>query len=434
MEPFGASEITDHPDEVDLGESGWLRVIEVIHAVPDRFQNGGKRRDADASADQQHSLIIEEIFTGAPERPIDHDAGKDTVEWRGCRGADDFAACRFACLALFSLICKFASDSLGEGGSKVANDADMHGEVILFRSTRECERVPLEIGHFRAREEDILTGFSSRLLFLDVEFHNVGRVLYDFGDVGPVPRAYFAQDALSNPDNSANEPVTPKHANVVERAVRGPVGLDHAPHAMELPADEKDDEQMVAVPEFLKVGTATLFHGKEYDQEKTSGHDPACDAWSRGEVGQSECADLSRGSRLHHSQSGKIDHMGHDVDHTECSDGPSRRLVEINVFLEGDDVVKGGLAKERDEIAANREEDENDINVEYQRSGTGDSIGHTKHLTSTDSIVLELVVEEPEDDHQDVQEDPDGQKYMFTALVDHSVVPLISPSQRLARR
>jgi hypothetical protein len=226
---------------------------------------------------------------------------------------------------------------------------------------------------------------------------------------------------------------------------------------MELPADEKDDEQMVAVPEFLKVGTATLFHGEEYDQEKTSGHDPACDAWSRGEVGQSECADLSRGSRLRHSQSGKIDHMGHDMDHTECSDGPSRRLVEINVFLEGDDVVKGGLAKERDEIAANREEDENDINVEYQRSGTGDSciqrsdmfhsssacnrarkvaltIGHTKHLTSTDSIVLELVVEEPEDDHQDVQEDPDGQKYMFTALVDHSVVPLISPSQRLARR
>lgn len=35
VEPFCSAKVTDDPDEVDLGETGGLRVVEVIHPVPD---------------------------------------------------------------------------------------------------------------------------------------------------------------------------------------------------------------------------------------------------------------------------------------------------------------------------------------------------------------------------------------------------------------
>jgi hypothetical protein len=41
----------------------------------------------------------------------------------------------------------------------------------------------------------------------------------------------------------------PKDTDSVKVAVRGTVGLDHAEHAVELPVDEKDNEQVVRVPD-----------------------------------------------------------------------------------------------------------------------------------------------------------------------------------------
>lgn len=67
--------------------------------------------------------------------------------------------------------------------------------------------MPLEVGYLRAREEDVLSSTSSRLLFLDLEFHDIGRMLDNFGDVGDVTRADFTQDTLKDPDDTANKPV-----------------------------------------------------------------------------------------------------------------------------------------------------------------------------------------------------------------------------------
>lgn len=35
VEPFCSAEVTNDPDKVDLGETGGLRVVEVVHPVPD---------------------------------------------------------------------------------------------------------------------------------------------------------------------------------------------------------------------------------------------------------------------------------------------------------------------------------------------------------------------------------------------------------------
>ena len=39
VEPFRTTKVTDDPGKVDLGEARGLRIVHVIHAVPDRFQD-----------------------------------------------------------------------------------------------------------------------------------------------------------------------------------------------------------------------------------------------------------------------------------------------------------------------------------------------------------------------------------------------------------
>ena len=67
--------------------------------------------------------------------------------------------------------------------------------------------MPLEVRNFRAGQKNILAGSRGRLLLLDLEFHHLGRMLDDFGNVGPMTRANFTEDALVDPDDTTNKPV-----------------------------------------------------------------------------------------------------------------------------------------------------------------------------------------------------------------------------------
>ena len=93
-------------------------------------------------------------------------------------------------------------------------------------------------------------------------------------------RSDFAENAFGDPDQTTDKPIAlrikliktcstnkrekkktdPKDTDGVEGAVRRPVRFDHAEHAVKLPVDKEDDEQMVRVPEALKVGPTPLFH------------------------------------------------------------------------------------------------------------------------------------------------------------------------------
>ena len=44
-------------------------------------------------------------------------------------------------------------------------------------------------------------------------------------------------------------------------------------------------------------------------------------------------------------------------------DGPGGGLVECDVLVEGNDIIQGSLAQQGDEVPANREQDEGDIDV-----------------------------------------------------------------------
>ena len=67
--------------------------------------------------------------------------------------------------------------------------------------------MPLEVGDLRAAQEDVLAGLGGRLLLLDLELHDVRRVLDDLGDVGAVAGADLTKDTLVNPDNTADKPI-----------------------------------------------------------------------------------------------------------------------------------------------------------------------------------------------------------------------------------
>lgn len=66
--------------------------------------------------------------------------------------------------------------------------------------------------------------------------------------------SYFTSDSFGEVDEASNHPVLVEHADAV--AVWFPVVLDHTELAMDGPEDEEDDEEMVGVPESLKVCSA----------------------------------------------------------------------------------------------------------------------------------------------------------------------------------
>ena len=67
--------------------------------------------------------------------------------------------------------------------------------------------MPLEVGHLRTANKDILSCPCSRLLFLYLKLHDIGRVLDDLGNVGDMARSDLSQNALPNPDDTAGNPV-----------------------------------------------------------------------------------------------------------------------------------------------------------------------------------------------------------------------------------
>lgn len=144
---------------------------------------------------------------------------------------------------------------------------------------------------------------------------------------------------------------------------------------MELPIDEEDDEQMVGVPESLKMGTTTFLNGEENHCSQCCSHDPTSDSRSRGEVGSKESQkSLSSGLgvRVGSRQLCKIYHVRSDVYNRTNNDRPCRRYMESDVLVKRNDVVERGPAKERNEVAANREKDINDIYVQDQSCSAGD--------------------------------------------------------------
>jgi hypothetical protein len=158
----------------------------------------------------------------------------------------------------------------------------------------------------------------------------------------------------------------PEDTNTVPRAVRRTIWLDHAEHAMELPADEEDDKEVMGIPKVLEVGTFPFLPGEEDHDAKADGHDPPSGTGPSGEVGLEEGEELGATCRCRsvgNREFGKVDHVRENMNDSADDDRPSSGLMEGDVLVKGDDVVQRRATEEGDEIAADGEKDEDDINM-----------------------------------------------------------------------
>lgn len=58
VEPFCGAEVTDDPDEVNLGETGGLRVVEAVHPVPDGLEDRGEGCNTNACTNEKYRLVL----------------------------------------------------------------------------------------------------------------------------------------------------------------------------------------------------------------------------------------------------------------------------------------------------------------------------------------------------------------------------------------
>lgn len=159
----------------------------------------------------------------------------------------------------------------------------------------------------------------------------------------------------------------PEDTDSVERTVRWSVRFDHAEHAMQLPIDEKHNKQMVRVPKALKVRPTAFLHRIPHHHAQRKVHNPPGHTRARREVSRKERNDAlprRRRAGIRQREFGEVDHVRDDVHDGEEDDGPGDHFVEGDVLVEGDDVVEWGAPEEGDEVPADGEEDEDDIDVE----------------------------------------------------------------------
>jgi hypothetical protein len=224
-----------------------------------------------------------------------------------------------------------------------------------------------------------------------------------------MPRPNFAEDSLPDEDDSTRKPVTPEDTNRIERALVAGIGFYHAEHAVKLPGDEEQDEQVMSIPELLKVarGTAAFLPGKENHDAKEEPHEPPSQSRASGEV---DCEENDKGVRslggcYSYAQLGKVHHMGYGMNNREEDDGPCDGDVKVDIFVEGNDLVEWCLAEQRDEVAADGKENEDDIDMKHESGCSSQGESDTKNLARSFATIFVLVVEETECADEEMEED-----------------------------
>jgi hypothetical protein len=104
------------------------------------------------------------------------------------------------------------------------------------------------------------------VLLLDLDFADIARVLDDLGNVRLVSATNFTSDALSQVRKSTVHPVLPKNTDSIAEWCE--VGLNHAKGSVDGPEHEEDDEEVVRVPETLKICTSRAFCGCKGDRHQ----------------------------------------------------------------------------------------------------------------------------------------------------------------------
>ena len=129
------------------------------------------------------------------------------------------------------------------------------------------------------------------MVFLDLDFADIARVLDDLGDICFVSTSDFTRNALYKVCEASDKPVLVENADTV--AVGCAIIFDHAKFAMNRPKDEEDDEHVVRVPKAFVVRSTRLLdgcedHGHERNQHEIARPSRTCDELSQDEADEAK--------------------------------------------------------------------------------------------------------------------------------------------------
>jgi len=131
----------------------------------------------------------------------------------------------------------------------------------------------------------------------------------------------------------------------------------------------------MGIPEPFEMGTTPLLHSEPNHDEKNDGHDPTGNARASGEISGEEVAyAFASGCSFHvkECETPEVDHVCDDMNDGASYNGPSRSLVKCDAFVKRNEAIEGSSTEERNEISADREKDEDDIDMENESGGTGE--------------------------------------------------------------
>jgi hypothetical protein len=204
-----------------------------------------------------------------------------------------------------------------------------------FRATHENVLFKLVLSYVYAVMIAYLTSTGVGMLLLDLDFANVAGMLNDLGNVRLVASSDLTRNTLTEVGESTVHPVLPENTDTIAEGCK--VGLDHAEGTVNGPEDEEDDEEVMRVPEALKVGSACVLGSCESDCRQSDEHDVSTPARSSSKVGQDEAHESKV---VTGREPGKVVPMSNGVEPGEEYDRPGNQLVEGDVLVERNYIVE----------------------------------------------------------------------------------------------
>ena len=242
-----------------------------------------------------------------------------------------------------------------------------------------------------------LSGSSLGVLFLDLDLTHIAGMLNDFRDEGLMSPTDFSQNSLYKIDSPTITPVLVEIANRV--AKRWAVRLDHAEGSMDRPENEEDNEKMMSIPEPLEVRPSEPLKRRSHHGSQREEHDIPGPARTRLDIGQQKAL---KAKAILRRELAVVVPMSERVEPAEEENRPGDEFVEGDVLVELNDAVQGRLSAERDQRAADREEDQGDVEVEYKRCCSRDGVGDAKGCACRRKVIFEVVIHEAKSEHHGV--------------------------------
>ena len=250
LEPLETGRIPRDPDELHAAEA--LRRIRARAQMPDVLQDAGPGRDADARADEDGDLVVEDVFGRRAVRPVDADRRHGLARLQ----RDFVHPVRIQGVVFFGLGGAGAERVTGCPGP-VPDLAHVDADVGVEGAGGDGEGVPLVGGDRGDVDEEPLPRFVFHAWFGELDLHSVVGMADDFEDLGASSGSDFSVDSLHEVDPSGPEfpapalvsdAVCPEHV-----ATEGGVGdfgvADEAAGGVGVEGEEEGDEEVVRVPE-----------------------------------------------------------------------------------------------------------------------------------------------------------------------------------------